>query len=252
MPKILDKADLPKDIFSRDASPAMLAQAVRVYLANHQQGTQNAKTRAEIARTRKKLYKQKGTGGARHGDRKAPIFVGGGIAFAPKPRDHTLKMPGKMNRQAIFGALSLKAKEKNVFVVSSLADLTGKTKEARNLLNTLALDAKKNFQKILIVTDLGHENIYRASRNLKGVTVIPANLVNVYEVLKTDKILVMEEAIGLLNKPTQIKDKGSEIKEREQEVKKMEGKKTKTLRVKKPKTKISASKKPTRKVANKK
>src|SRR3989344_2288597 len=135
--KLIDKPNLPKEIFEQPVTAQMLSQAVRVHLANQRQGTQNAKTRAEIARTRKKLYKQKGTGGARHGDRKAPIFVGGGIAFAPKPRDHSLKMGATMNKSAILGALSAKAQDKSVFVISGMADLSGKTSEMAKFLDGL-------------------------------------------------------------------------------------------------------------------
>src|SRR3990167_5036459 len=104
--KIVDKPELPKEIFAVLENPQLLAQAVRVHLANQRQGTQSALTRAEVSRTRKKYQKQKGSGNARHGDRKAPIFVGGGIAFAPKPRDYSLKLSDKMKKQAVFTALS--------------------------------------------------------------------------------------------------------------------------------------------------
>lgn len=181
--KVLEKPVLPKELFAVTAKPQLLAQAVRVYLANQRQGTQNAKTRAEINRTRKKLYKQKGTGGARHGDRKAPIFVGGGIVFAPKPRDYSLKLPTRMRQLALRVALSAKNKEKNVAVVSGLGKLTGKTKEV----------AKHFTPKSLVVTDKFQANVYQAARNLPDVTILPMNQLNVYEVLKADKIFFMEE-----------------------------------------------------------
>lgn len=154
---------------------SLLAQAVRVYLANQRQGTQNAKTRAEVARTRHKLYKQKGTGGARHGDRKAPIFVGGGIAFAPKPRDYSLKLTKAMRQKALEEALKLKKVEK-----ISLAKVTSKT---ASLAKTL--DLKK---RALLITKKYDRQIYLAGRNLSNLTILPRNQLNVYEVLKAEKV----------------------------------------------------------------
>lgn len=158
---------------------ALLAQAVRVHLANQRQGTQNAKTRAEIARTRKKFYKQKGTGGARHGDRKAPIFVGGGIAFAPKPRDYSLKFSKQMKKKALEEALKTKKTEKLILP----AKFSGKTKELAKL-----LEGAKNY---LIVTDGYQEKIWQAARNIPGVSVLPKAQLNAYEVLKAEKILTV-------------------------------------------------------------
>lgn len=182
--KILDKFDLPKEF--EEASPLLLAQAVRVFLANKRQGTQSALTRAEVSRTRKKYQKQKGSGNARHGDRKAPIFVGGGVSFAPKPRDYSLGLSTKMRKQAIFGALYAKNKAKELFVVDGLDKATGKTKELAKL-----VDAKKT----LIITDSQRENVYRAARNISGVVVLPMNQINAYEILKAKKVLLMEEIL---------------------------------------------------------
>ncbi len=181
--KILEKPTLPKEIFQVDAAPQLLAQAVRVYLANQRQGNQSAKTRADVNRTRHKLYKQKGTGGARHGDRKAPTFVGGGVTFAPKPRDHSLSLPFKMRQRALAGALTLKNKEKKLAVVSAATKLSGKTSEVATLI-------PKNS---LIVTDIIRQNVYRAARNIPGVIILPMDELNVYSVLKADQVFIMEE-----------------------------------------------------------
>lgn len=192
--KVIIKPTLPKEIFATPASPALLAQAVRVYLANQRQGTQNTKTRAEVNRTRHKLYKQKGTGGARHGDRKAPIFVGGGVTFAPKPRDYSLSLSGQLRKRAVVGALT--AQNKNLQVVSGAKQLTGKTAELSKFLAKLEGKTKS----LLLVTDIVRENIYRAARNIPGVTVIPASQLNTYAILKADQILIMEEAINVFKK----------------------------------------------------
>ncbi len=153
----------------------LLAQAVRVYLANQRQGTQSALTRSEVNRTRKKLYKQKGTGGARHGDRKAPIFVGGGVAFAPKPRDYSLKLPKKMRQKALELALKSQKIEKIV-----LTKIGGKTKDLSKLIET--------DNKTLLITKTYNQKVWRAGRNIANLTILPKNELNAYEVLKAKKI----------------------------------------------------------------
>lgn len=201
--KIIEKPKLPKEIFAVEVKPQLLAQAVRVYLANQRQGTQSVLTRAEVNRTRKKFQKQKGSGNARHGDRKAPIFVGGGIAFAPKPRDYTLKLSAKMRRMAINGALTEAAKANKLSVVSGLEKLAGKTKELAQFLNyelgisgVSSPSSLMNYGHTLIITDKTRENVWRAGRNIEGVTVLPFNQLNTYEVLKARKIILMKEIFG--------------------------------------------------------
>ncbi len=183
--KLVENPTLPKEIFGVTAKPELLAQAVRVFLANQHQGTQSALTRAEVNRTRKKLYKQKGTGGARHGDRKAPIFVGGGVAFAPKPRDRHLSLSSAMRKKALLGALTLKAKEKNVLVLADTPKPTGKTKDL-----TKILSGTKNW---LIATSGKDNLLFRSARNISGVTILPIHLLSAYHVLRADKVLIMEE-----------------------------------------------------------
>ena len=153
----------------------LIAQAVRVYLANQRQGTQSALTRAEVNRTRKKMYKQKGTGGARHGDRKAPIFVGGGATFAPKPRDHSLKMPKQMRQKALEEALKLKKPEKIV-----LSKVDGKTKSLAGLIDTQ--------KSALLITKDYNKKVYLAGRNIANLTILPKNQLNVFAILKAHKI----------------------------------------------------------------
>jgi large subunit ribosomal protein L4 len=196
MLKVIDSPVLPKEIFAVSVKPELLSQAVRVHLANQRQGTQSSLTRAEVSRTRKKLYKQKGTGGARHGDRKAPIFVGGGIAFAPKPRDHSLSISKDMRRKSIKGALTQKLTDKSIFVVSGFPSLTGKTSELVKFLKALDINEASTF----IITDEARQNVYRAGQNIANVTVSPANHINAYEMLKAKKIVMMEEAIETLEK----------------------------------------------------
>ncbi len=227
--KLVDKPTLPKEMFNTTENPQLVAQAVRVYLANQRQGTQSALTRAEVAKTRKKYQKQKGSGNARHGDRKAPIFVGGGIAFAPKPRDHSLTLSDKMRKQAVASAFSSKNRAGEVVVFSDMAKLSGKTKDIAEFITT---------KKPLIVTDMYRENVYRAARNIQGVEVLPMNQVNVYEILRADKIIIMEEALEM--KETKVvKEEKVEVKE----AKTVQESKVKKEVTKKPVVKKAAAKK---------
>lgn len=206
--KLIDKPTLPKEVFSSEVNTDLLAQAVRVHLANRRQGTQSALTRAEIQRTRKKYQKQKGSGNARHGDRKAPIFVGGGVAFAPKPRDHSLSLSSKMRRAAIFSALSSKNEAKEILVASEMTKLSGKTAEVANFL----VENIGTANKLLIVTDTYRDNVYRAGRNIPGISILPMDQINVYEILKADKVLIMEEALAFKEKVTTTKETKEETK----------------------------------------
>jgi large subunit ribosomal protein L4 len=189
--KIVEKPQLPKEVFEVEVKPQLLAQAVRVYLANQRQGTQSAQTRAEVNRTRKKLYKQKGTGGARHGDRKAPIFVCGGVAFPPKPRSFALDFPKNMRQKALFGALSEANKAGKVVIVAGMDKLTGKTQEL----------AEFTQPQCLVVTDSYRQNVWQAGRNIEGVTISPFSQLNTYAVIKAKKILFMEEIFAKKETP---------------------------------------------------
>lgn len=175
-----------KDYFKIEVSPKLLAQAVRVYLANQRQGTQSTLTRANITGTNKKMYKQKGTGHARHSTSKAPIFVGGGVAHGPHPRDFSLNLPQKMRQLALKGALTLKLKDKKITAVSGLDKLTGKTKELAGLI-------KEN--NTLIVTNGMIKNAVRAAKNLSEVTIMPFSDLNAYEVLKA-RVILWDDNIG--------------------------------------------------------
>lgn len=177
--KIITDFNFPKETFKVEVVPQLLAQSVRVFMANQRQGTQSTLTRTEVTGTTKKIYKQKGTGNARHGDRKAHIFVGGGIAFGPKPRDFSLKFPQKMRRLALNMALSQALKDKRVVVVSGLDKLSGKTQELAKFLRG---------GKSLIVTGKLLENVWRAGRNIPNVEITPYSQLNAYTVLKAKKI----------------------------------------------------------------
>lgn len=189
--KAAGKVTLPSEIFGEKENPKLVAQAVRVYLANQRTGTSSTKTRGEVAGTTKKVYRQKGTGRARHGAAKAHIFVGGGIAFGPKPRDLALSMPKKMKRKALFSALSGKLSQEKVLVVD-FEKASGKTKEVANALKSLSLENRKN---VMVVVDKNLGNVKKASRNIKNVTVETVSNLNAYGVSRSSSILFVKPTI---------------------------------------------------------
>src|SRR3990167_425095 len=200
--KVVSKLSLPKEIFGVRVNERLIAQAVRVYLANQRKGTASTKTRGEVRGSTRKIWRQKGTGRARHGSRKAPIFVGGGIAFGPKPRDYSLKLPKKMKKAALFSALSLKKNNGEIKVVTGLEKLLPKTKIMAQVVKKLGFDSKK-INVLLITPDKaknGFENVYRAGRNIEGLKILNANALNTYEVLDNQSIFLMKDAVGAVEK----------------------------------------------------
>jgi large subunit ribosomal protein L4 len=192
--KSAGKISLPGEIFGEKVNKALLAQAVRVYLANQRQGNASTKTRGEVEGSTRKIYRQKGTGRARHGGVRAPIFVKGGIVFGPKPRDFGLALPQKMKRKALFVALSAKMRDNEVTVVDGLGKLEAKTKNFAGMLKSLGVAEKK--QKLLFVTSGNVESVLRAGGNIQGVSFLASKQINTYEVLSAKRIIVMKDAIG--------------------------------------------------------
>lgn len=191
---------LPKEVFGAKINQPLMAQAVRVYLANQRQGNAHTKSRGEVILTTAKWYRQKGTGRARHGAQSAPIFVGGGVAHGPKPKDYSLSLPQKMRKAALYSALSLKAKDGEIKVLSGLSKITPKTKDMDQVIKKLTED-KKGKAKILLVTSAAPkelENVYKAGRNLKNMEILNARLLNTYEVLKYKNLIFMKESIDIL------------------------------------------------------
>lgn len=165
-------------------------QVVKALLANKRQGTQSAKTRAEVSGGGIKPWRQKGTGRARQGSIRAPQWIHGGIVFAPKPRDYRMSIPKSMKKVAIKSALTSKVNEKLMVVVDDIKLETPKTKEVLKMLN--AFDAKKT----LIITNNAEENVYKSARNIEGVQIIPVNNINVYDILKYDKVVITKDAVS--------------------------------------------------------
>lgn len=197
--KVIGTASLPKELFGAKVNEILMAQAVRVYLANQRKGTASTKSRGEVNASTRKIYRQKGTGRARHGAISAPIFVGGGIAFGPKPRDYSLTLSKQMKRGALASALSVRLKNKAVRVVDGLEKLTPKTKLMHEAFTKIIGDTQKKTPKILVVMPIKAENAKRAARNIAGVTIRPAALLNTYEVLNTDTLIFMKDSVEELS-----------------------------------------------------
>lgn len=193
--KVSESLSLPKEIFGVEVNNNLMTQAVRVYLANQRRGTVKTKTRGEVSISTRKIYKQKGTGRARHGAASAPIFVGGGVAFGPRQRDYSLKFSQKMKRVALFSALTTKLKDGQIKIVSGLEKIEPKTKTMN--LSLLSLDlGKKNIILVTPGSGKNFEQVVRAARNIEGITVMPSNLLNTYEVLRARNLLFMKDSIN--------------------------------------------------------
>ncbi|MDO4534625.1 MAG: 50S ribosomal protein L4 [Clostridium perfringens] len=181
---------LNDQIFAVEVNADAMHQVVVAQLANKRQGTQSAKTRAEVRGGGIKPWRQKGTGRARQGSIRAPQWIKGGVVFAPKPRDYRMSIPKTMRRVAITSALTSKVVDNNMIVLESLELAAPKTKEMVNVLN--AFEAKKT----LIVTAESNENVYKSARNIQGVAVLPVNNINVYDLLKFEKLIITKEAVN--------------------------------------------------------
>ena len=203
--KVIETITLSDAIFGASVNKTLMAQAVRVYLANQRVGTASTKTRGEVRGSTRKIYQQKGTGRARHGGIRAPIFVGGGIAFGPKPRDYSLNMPQKMRQRALISALTTKQQDGSIKIVSGFEKITPKTKEFVQALENLSLNVAK--KKILLVLPAKTEDVQRAARNVEGVHYMLANQLNTYEVLNNKTILFMKDALDTLEKTVSKGDK---------------------------------------------
>ncbi|MCW6678846.1 50S ribosomal protein L4 [Anaerococcus sp. NML200574] len=185
--------ELNETLFATEISEHAVYEVVKNQLANKRQGTQSAKTRAEVRGGGRKPFRQKGTGRARQGSIRAPHFTGGGVVFAPKPRDYSYKLAKKLRRKALYSVLTSKLENNELVVVDSLALENSKTKEAKAALS--ALNAEK---KAYVVTAERDDLVYRSFRNLAGVDVAEARLVNVYDLVRHNKLVITKDAIAKL------------------------------------------------------
>ena len=182
---------LREDIFNVPIKKHVLWEVVKWQLAKRRAGTHSTKTRGEVAYSGRKLLPQKGTGNARHGDRGANIFVGGGVAHGPKPRDYSYHLNKKVRRKALKMALSDRAQAGAVTVVADFTFEQPKTKQAVEFLKQLGLEDKK----VLVVIPEKDENIQKSFRNLPKAIVLPAEGLNVYDILWANHIVITESAL---------------------------------------------------------
>jgi large subunit ribosomal protein L4 len=185
------KVDLSDDVFAIEPNEHAIYLDVKQYLAHQRQGTHKAKERAEIAGSTRKIKKQKGTGTARAGSIKSPVFRGGGRIFGPRPKDYTQKLNKNVKRLARKSALSLKIKEKSVVVVEDFNFETPKTKDFVAFLASLGLENKKS----LIVLGDTNNNVYLSSRNLERSEVVTGSGLNTYKIVNANSLVLTESAL---------------------------------------------------------
>jgi len=194
--------ELSKDVFGAPVRKDLLHRAILWQQARRRAGTADTKGRSEINATKKKLYRQKGTGGARHGAKSANIFRGGGIVFGPTPRSFAFKMTKKVRALALKTALSSKMADKKVVVLNEAVTKTHKTKDLSVQLNKLDLT------NALFVVDSMNENFERASRNIPLIKVLPTEGVNVFDIMKADKLVLTKAAVAMLEVNVQTRISG--------------------------------------------
>ena len=189
------KVTLDDSIFGLEPNDHAIYLDVKQYLANKRQGTHKAKQRNEIAGSTKKLKRQKGTGGARCGSIKSPLFPGGGRVFGPVPRDYSFKLNKKLKQLARKSALSYKAQGSLITVVENFTIETPKTKEFISITNNLSLNGKK----LLVVLPESNHNVILSARNLQNVKVVAVSNINTYDVMNAGNILMMEGSVVAIN-----------------------------------------------------
>jgi large subunit ribosomal protein L4 len=185
--------ELPADIFEVEVNVGLMHQAYVRQMANARQGTHSTLRRGEVDRTKAKIYKQKGTGNARHGSRNAPIFVGGGIAHGPKPRDYTKSMPRKMRQGAIRSALSALLRDDQLVFVDKLSLEVPKTKVMKQVIKALT-----GGESALVLFTHGNVNVQRSVNNLPEAQALLVNNLNMRDLFKYDKVIIPLDALDFI------------------------------------------------------
>ena len=181
--------ELNDQIFGVEVNIPVMHEVVVAHLAKLRQGTQSAKTRAEVSGGGRKPWRQKGTGRARQGSIRSPQWVGGGIVFAPKPRDYSVKVNKKVRRVALKSALSSKVQDEKILVLESLKLDEIKTKAMKKVLDNLKVE------NALVVMDGTDQNVVLSARNLPGIKTLRADMINTYDILKYDTLIVTVDAV---------------------------------------------------------
>ena len=183
--------ELSEAIFASEINESVLHLVVRSQLAAKRQGTQSAKTRGEVRGGGRKIYRQKGTGNARHHGNRAPQFTHGGVVFAPKPRDYRISVPRKVRRLAMKSAFSSKVRDNEMIVLDSLSMDEYKTKKIAAMLKAVGSE-----KKALIVLSENDKKVIASAGNIPGVKTALVNTLNVYDILNADKFIVVKDAVA--------------------------------------------------------
>ena len=191
--EVVDSINLNDMVFDVEYNEPLIHQVIVALHNNARQGTKSTLTRSEVNLTKKKLYRQKGTGNARHDEKSAPQFVGGGVVFAPKPRDFSQKINKKMRDIAFSSAVSQKIRQNEVFILDEINFADAKTKAAAEFLKTFGLN-----KRTIIVTDGKDENVIKATGNIQKVSVADAGLLNVAQVVENTYVVFTKNAIKKL------------------------------------------------------
>ncbi len=187
--------NLNDNVFNTDVKEHTVWEVIKWQLAARRAGTASTKTRAEVRGSRRKILPQKGTGNARHGDRKANIFVGGGVAHGPHPRDYYYALPKKVRKKALKGVLSMKLKDGELTVVEDFTFDEPKTKKAIEVLKNFGLEKSK----VLLVLSEKDNNVIKSFRNLPKAKVLLVEGLNTYDILNADHVLVTKSAVEKIN-----------------------------------------------------
>ena len=187
--------DLSSEVFAIEPNDHAIWLDVKSYLANQRQGTSKAKQRNEISGSSKKIKKQKGTGGARDGNIKSPLFKGGGRVFGPQPRDYSFKLNKKVKELAKKSALSYKAKDNMIAILEDFNFDAPKTKQYQSMIKSLSL----NDQKTLLVLPEANKNIVLSGRNVQNTKVVTASQITTFDLMNADKLIFVESSLGKID-----------------------------------------------------
>ena len=188
--KLVGEIELSEAVFGIESNQSVVHDVVKNHLANKRQGTQSALTRAEVSGGGRKPWRQKGTGRARQGSTRAPQWTHGGIVFAPKPRDYSYTLNKKTRRLALKSVLSAKASEQSIVVIDEIKMDAPKTKEFAAFLKAVGVEGKA-----LVVTAAADMNVVKSGRNIPGCEITFANLINVYDIVNANKLVVDKAAL---------------------------------------------------------
>ncbi len=188
---VTGKMPLREDVWGIPMNEKLVLQVVQVYLSNHRQGTASTKTRGEVSGGGKKPWKQKGTGRARHGSTRSPIWRTGGITFGPKPRDYSQSVSKTARRSALKAALSDKVRAEGLIILQDFSFTETKTKKMAEILNNLKLHG----EKVLLCLNDKKENVTKSARNIPYLSMRPASSLNAYEILGAKKLLLTTDAV---------------------------------------------------------